>query len=305
MKTRVTYATQLVLLLTGLPLSAQDLVPRAYLITPLGAHAVTLSYSWNDGEITFDPSVPVDNARGRFHTSVLSYYHSYNLLGRSSNIVVSVPYATGRFEGDVNGVRASSLPSGMADARLRISVNLRGGPAMRLGEFRAWHERQLIGISVTVVAPVGQHDPRRALNIGTNRWGFKPELGVTRRFGRWVAEGYGATWLYTPNSKFYPSASKRTQRPIAAVEGHLGYYVKRGLWASFDSNFWAGGRSTVDGSDKNDAQRESRLGFTVSAPVTRGQSLKFSYSRGAFTRVGGRFQTAAVAWQYSWIGSPL
>jgi hypothetical protein len=291
-------------LVIGLPLFSQDLVPRAYMITPVTASAVTLSYSWNAGEINFDPSVPIDNARGKFHTSVLSYYHSYNLLGRSSNIVVSVPYARGRFEGDVNGLRASALPSGMADVRLRLSVNLRGGPAMRLDEFRGWREKHLIGLSITVVAPTGQHDPKRALNLGTNRWAFKPELGLTRRFGKWVAEGYGGTWLFTSNPKFYPGASTRAQRPIAAAEGHLGYYVRPGLWASFDSNFWAGGRSAVDGRKKQDAQRESRLGFTVSLPVVRGQSVKFSYSRGAFTRIGGRFQTVAVAWQYSWFGSP-
>jgi hypothetical protein len=290
-------------ILTGHPLLAQDLVPRAYMITPVGARAVTLSYSWNAGEMTFDPSVPIDNARGRFHTSVLSYYQSYKLLGRSSNIVVSVPYATGRFEGDVNGLRASAYPSGMADARLRLSVNLHGGPAMRLSEFRGWHERQLVGISITVVAPVGQQDPRRALNIGTNRWAFKPEAGMTRRFGKWVAEGYGATWFFTSNPEFYPGTSTRTQRPITAAEGHLGYYVRPGLWASFDSNFWAGGRSAVNGNKKDDAQRESRVGFTVSLPVARGQSVKVSFSRGAFTRIGGRFQTVAVAWQYSWIGS--
>jgi hypothetical protein len=192
----------------------------------------------------------------------------------------------------------------MADARLRLSVNLRGGPAMRLSEFRGWHESHLIGVSITVVAPTGQHDSARALSIGANRWAFKPEVGLTRRFGRWVAEGYGGTWFFTSNPKFYPGASIRSQRVVAAAEGHLGYYVRPGLWASLDGNFWAGGRSTVNGQQKHDAQRESRLGVTLSAPVARGQSLKFSYSRGAFTRIGGRFQTVSAAWQYSWMGRP-
>ena len=130
-----------VFLVTGIA-SAQDLVPRAYLITPTASNAITLSYSWNEGEVNFDPSVPIEDPKGRFHTSVLSYYHSYGLLGRSSNVVVSVPYASGLFEGSLNGVRAQASPTGLADARIRVSMNLVGGPAMNLSEFREWSEEE-------------------------------------------------------------------------------------------------------------------------------------------------------------------
>ncbi len=114
---------------------AQDLAPRAYVITPIGSNAVTFSHSWNEGEITFDPSVPIDDAKGSFQTSVLSYYHSSTVLGRSSNLVLSMPYATGSFSGIVNGIEAKVSPSGLADARIRVSMNLVGGPAMREGVF--------------------------------------------------------------------------------------------------------------------------------------------------------------------------
>jgi hypothetical protein len=284
--------------------SAQELVPRAYLITPMRSNAITLSHSWNDGEVNFEPSVPIENAKGRFQTSVLSYYHSYGLLGRSSNVVLSVPYASGVFEGSINGIRAHAAPSGLADARIRFSVNVRGGPAMKLTEFRQWAEKSLIGVSITAAVPTGQNDRARLLNLGANRWAFKPELGLTRRWGRWVAEGYGGMWLFTSNRTFYPGNANRAQRPMAAIEGHLGYYVKPGLWASLDGNFWAGGTTSINGVQKQDAQRESRLGMTLSVPILRHQSVKFSFSRGAVTRIGGDFRTLSVAWQYSWIGKP-
>ncbi len=162
-------------------------------------------------------------------------------------------------------------PSGNADARIRLSVNLYGGPAMKLKEFRAG-EKRLIGVSLTVVLPSGQNDPARAINIGTNRWAFKPEIGFTRRWQRCVVEGYLGLWLFSQNTMFYPGRSTRTQALMPAFEGHIGYYVKPGLWASFDGNFWAGGRTTVNG--------------TVSIPLSRHQSVKLSYSRGAFKRVG-------------------
>ena len=294
----------LVLFLISMSMQGQDLVPRAYLITPTGSNAVILSYAWNSGEINFDPSVPVEDASGRFNASVLSYYHSFSLLGRSSNIVVSAPYVKGTLEGTVGGARASVSPSGMADYRIRISTNLYGGPAMKLNDFRQWHEKRLVGASVTVLIPGGQYDPARAINIGTNRWAVKPEVGLTRRWQRWVAEGYAGVWLYSDNFAFYPGNSKRTQHPMPAFEGHIGYYVRPGLWAAFDANFWAGGQTSVNGIAKQDSQRESRVGSTLSVPISRHNSLKFSYSHGAYRRVGGNFQTLSVAWQYSWLGKP-
>jgi hypothetical protein len=283
---------------------AQDLVPRAYLVTPLGSNAITFSYSWNDGQLVFEPSVPIEDAKGRFRTSVLSYYHSFGLFGRSANIVVSVPYARGDFEGRVLEVGNAVYRSGLADPRLRLSVNLIGGPAMRVGDYVQWREKGLLGVSVTAVVPTGQHDPARVVNPGTNRWAFKPELGVTRRIRRWVAEGYAGVWLFTANRRFFPGNSNRTQRPMPAFEGHLGYYLRPRLWASFDVNFWSGGSSAIDGVAKRDAHRESRVGGSLSFPLLKHQSLKFSYSQGAITRIGGNFRTLAAAWQYSWITRP-
>jgi hypothetical protein len=294
----------LIAVVVAIPAHAQDLIPRAYLVTPAGSNAVTFAFGWNDGEIVFEPSVPIENGRGRFQTYVASYYHSFGMMGRSSNAVVSIPYGRGDFEGDVVGLRNVVYRSGLADARVRLSVNLFGGPVMTLSEFRQWREKTLIGVSVTAVVPWGQHDPARVVNPGTNRWAFKPEMGITRRRQRWVAEGHGGMWLFARNSKFYPGSAKRTQRPMFAGEGHLGYYFKPRLWASLDGNLWAGGRSSVDGNIKQDAQRESRLGGTVSIPLTRHHSLKFAYSRGAITRIGGNFQSISAAWQYSWISNP-
>src|SRR5689334_6792821 len=102
------------MLLSGAAGFAQDLVPRAYLISPTRSNAVTLSYSWNDGDIVFDPSVPIEGAKGRFQISSASLYRSFGLFGRSANVVVSLPYATGNFQGTALGTRAQVYRSGLA-----------------------------------------------------------------------------------------------------------------------------------------------------------------------------------------------
>ena len=128
--------------------------------------------------------------------------------------------------------------------------------------------------------------------------------------GHWVVDTYGAWWFFTANHDFFspnPTSPKntRTESPVFAFEGHLSYDVKPRLWASLDGNFWAGGRTSLNGVENSSTtQRNSRLGGTVSIPVSQHNALKLSYSRGAYIRFGGNYDTVSVAWQYSWQGRP-
>jgi len=299
-----TLTTGLLLTLSVAAAYAQDLSPRAYVVSPTGSHAIIFSTGFNRGDVLVDPTVPLEDGKGTFQVPVLGYYQSLNFLGRSANVTVLMPYIHGSFEGNIGGTFMHVTRSGLADARVRFSVNLYGGKAMGLGEDMNWKEKRLIGASLTVTMPAGQYDPARLVNPGTNRWGIKPEIGMTRRWGKWVGDLYGGAWFFTGNDQFFPGKSVRTQKPVGSVEGHWGYYFAPRLWLSFDMNFWAGSRSTVDGVEKQDKQKNSRLGGTVSLPVRRSQSLKFSYSQGAYVTIGGAYRTITAAWQYSWIRLP-
>ena len=154
-------------------LYSQDLAPRAYVITPTGSHAIILSSYFNRSDVLVDPTLPIEDGKGNFQVPSLSYYQSFSFFGLSSNLTIALPYAHGAFEGRVNNSLLQTHPSGLADARVRFSVNLNGGPAMKLGEYRKWTEKRLIGVSFTISAPTGQYDPARLINTGTNRWGFQ------------------------------------------------------------------------------------------------------------------------------------
>jgi hypothetical protein len=279
----------------------QDMAPRAYVITPVGSNAVTASYSFNTGSVFVDPSLPVEDTSVHFSTEALSYFRSLDVWGRSSNITLLVPYVVAHAQGVVAGEFTQIYRSGLADSRLRFSVNLWGGPAKSPKDFGAWQEKGLLGASVTVLIPTGQYDPARIVNNGGNRWGFKPEIGMSRRWGRWVLEGYVGGWFYTPNDFYYPGGNQRTQAPFLALEAHLNYYVTRRLWISLDGNFWNGGRTAVNSIEGSDNQRNSRAGITVALPVSQRQTLKFSYSRGTYVTIGGDYRTFSAAWQYSWL----
>jgi len=290
---------------------AQDLAPRAYVITPVHSNAVTLTYAFFSGDLLLDGALPIEDATAKASVSVFSYAHSFRVIGRSASFAGSLPYGVGNFRGTVVGTETSAYRSGTFDSSYRVSINLMGGPAMDLQQFRTWQQKTLLGISFKLVAPTGQYDPTKLINYGTNRWSFKPEVGLSRRWGHWVVDTYGAVWFFTTNHDFFsrnqfsPGTNTQKQNPTFAFEGHLSYDVKPRLWASLDGNFWIGGRSRLNGVENpNTLQRNSHIGSTVSLPVNTHQSLKFSYNRGAYVIYGGNYQNISLGWQYSWLGRP-
>src|SRR4051812_2769898 len=142
-------------------LHAQDLAPRAYVITPLHANAVTLTYSFYDGSINYNGVLPATGASGTYGVPILSLYHGFSFFGRSANVVASLPYAVGDFKGTAFGAEVNLYRSGLLDSNYRFSVNLKGGPAMAPKEYMKWHQKVLLGASVRVSAPTGQYDPTK------------------------------------------------------------------------------------------------------------------------------------------------
>ena len=298
-----------VLLCTASGLFGQDLTPHAYLITPVNSNAVILTYSHFSGNLLFDGAVPITGAKASINMPIFSYYHSLNFFGRSANITVVVPYGIGDFHGTVVGVPRYAYRSGLFDSFVRFSVNLKGGAAMKPPEFFKWHQKLILGTSLKIVAPTGQYDPTRLLNWGNNRWALKPEFGYSQRWNHFILDGYAAAWFFTTDPEyfsrnpFFPGVRSQTEAPVAAFEAHVSYDFKPRLWISLDGNFWFGGKTSVNGvQNPGTEQRSSRVGVTASIPLTKHQSLKVSYSDGAYVSYGGNYQNVSLGWQYSWVG---
>ena len=298
-------------LCSGISAFGQDLAPRAYLITPTGSNAIILTYSHFSGGLLFDGAVPITGATAKINMPIFSYYHTLNCFGRTANITFIVPYGVGDFNGTVLQVPKYAYRSGLLDSYVRFSVNLMGGPAMNLQQFSKWKQKRLLGASLKVQMPTGQYDPTRLLNWGNNRWAFKPELGYSQSWGHWVLDTYGAVWFFTTNPEFFshnqyfPGLQKQTEQPVGAFELHLSYDIKPRLWVSLDGNFWFGGKTSLNGvQNPITEQRSSRVGATASIPINKHQSIKFSYSNGAYISFGGNYQNVSLAWQFSWVGWP-
>jgi hypothetical protein len=117
---------------------------------------------------------------------------------------------------------------------------------------------------------------------------------------KWTLDAYAGVWLFTTNGEFYTGSSTRTQDPVVSIQAHTSFTVRPRLWVAFDATWYFGGTTTVDGISREDRGSNTRIGATLSLPLTRQQSLKFGYNKGATTRIGADFTTISGAWQLSW-----
>ena len=52
----------------------------------------TLTETFFDGSIDYNGVIPISDATGTYNIPTLSYYHSFDIFGRSANVVASLPY---------------------------------------------------------------------------------------------------------------------------------------------------------------------------------------------------------------------
>ena len=294
------FVPALMLLAAG-PVGAQELEPRAYRALPSGLDFIQFAYTFSSGNVVVDPSTPIEDLQLEIHTTSLSYLRSFGFAGRSASISILAPYVYTSGSGLINGQFTEGSRTGWADARARLTVNLVGGPAMPLREFAKFNQRRTLGIGLTVAMPTGQYSSSNLINFGANRWGFKPEIGYSSVRGNWILDVAVGAWFFTTNNDAFGGTTRR-QDPLTSVQGHLSYNFRSGLWLALDGNYYAGGQTSVDGLDKQDRQKSSRDGLTLSIPLKHRHSLRLLSHTGAYTRIGADFDIGTILYQYQFRG---
>lgn len=281
---------------------AQELEPRTYANTPVGLNFLIAGYGYTEGGVVTDPSIPLDNANIRINSQVLAYARSFSAWGRSAKFDVVLPYASLSGTADVAGQPRERDVSGWADPRMRVSINLLGAPALSLGQAATFRQELIFGASLQIAAPMGQYDSDKLVNLGTNRWAIKSELGLSKAVGRWTVELAAAAAFYEDNDDFFAGGRTREQQPIYSAQGGAIYSFNSGVWMALGATYYAGGRTTVDGVEGDDLQQNTRVGVIVTVPVNRHNSVKLYANTGVSTRTGTDFDAGGIAWQYRWGG---
>ena len=291
----------LALMLCGLWVAesaAQELTPRVFWPTPKGTRVLVAGYSYSSGGVFLDLSLPIEDAESGINTGILAYTQTLNFWGRTSNILVDLPYAWGNAKGLFLGDPVKRDFSAFGDLSVTFNVNLRGAPTMTLEDFLAYraNPRPIIGASLKVVIPSGQYDSDRLVNVGANRWASRLKLGtVIILKPKLLMEISASTWIFGDDDDFL--MGKKEQDPIYAVETNFIKRIRPGLWASLDLTYYRGGNQTIDGNPLVNKLNNLKLGGTLVVPFHGRHAIKVGYANGVITRYGNDFDQFLVSYQ--------
>jgi hypothetical protein len=278
--------------------AAQELTPRVYWPAPKGTRVFVTGYSYASGDVLFDSSIPISGADSKVNSGILAYVQTLGLWGRTSNLLVELPYAWGTTKGLLEGTQASRDFGDFGDLSVSLNVNLSGAPSMTREDFMALRAdpHRIFGASLKVIVPTGSYDPNRLINVGANRWAVRTQLGaIIPLRPKWLLELTAGAWFFGDDDDFI--AGKKEQEPIYSVQSNLIKRIRPGLWASLDLTYFMGGRQTIDGNQLQDRQRNLKVGGTLVVPFHGRHAIKIGYGKGVITRFGNDFDQVLASYQ--------
>jgi hypothetical protein len=286
----------------SLDTAAQELEARRYVNAPVGTNFLAVGYGYATGNVLLDPSLPVEGLDANLHIIFARYVRSVGVAGKSARIFASAPATLGDWDATLDNDLQFRRIDGFGDLAVGFDLNLLGAPAMSAAEFADYEPRTVAGVGLQVRVPVGQYESDRLLNLGSNRWTFIPQAGVSHTMGRWSFEAVARTWFFTTNQDFF-GGNLLEQRPLGVVQLHGVYAVRPGFWVAVGAGLVNGGRTYLNGEARETLQQNSRLGIVVAYPLSARQGLRFTAGVSLTTSNGTDSRTLGLAFQHAWGGS--
>ncbi|OXS21372.1 transporter [Pseudomonas rhodesiae] len=258
-------------------------------------------YNRVDTNTPIDTTLPITGLSLNADLYLFRYARSFGIDGRNSAIQLIQPYAdvSASFD-NARFFDGTKHNGGMGDTQVVLVHNLFGGPALTAEEFASWQPETFLTGALWITAPTGDYDKDRVINIGSNRWVFKPELGFGTPVGpTWLEIN---TWvsLFGDNDD-YQGDRKLEQKPLYAIEGHYSYTFNRALWASLDATYSRGGESRIDGDWQDNKQENALLGASMGFMLSPQFGGLLAYSDTVSERRGSPdVNTWTLRLQYVW-----
>ncbi len=296
----------LVLLAMGpaLPGAAVELEPRRWSHLPIETNFAGAGYAYTSANIFLDPVLKIEDAKMELHSWVAKYIRSFELLGKSARIDFTQGHQKGHWKGLLDGVPTTINRRGLSDSVVRFAINLVGAPPLRGKEYAAYRAQTdtetIVGIALAMRLPTGQYRNDKLINLGTNRFTFRIQLGVVHRRNKWSFEVTGAAWFYTDNNKFF-NGNKLEQKPLWSIQGHIIHTFRPGLWAGAGIGYGFGSGATVNGIEKNDRREDVVWSLSFGYALTRRLGIKVAYiGRRTQVPVGLDADTISLSFTTNW-----
>ena len=282
---------------------AQELEPRRWSHLPVGINFAALAYAYTDGNIFLDPAIVVEDAQAEIHSLGLGYIRTFGLFGKSARVDVVAPFSNGYWEGQIDGEFASTRRQGFGDPRVRLAINFFGSPAQTPAEFAGYKTNTVAGAALEVTVPIGEYFKDRLVNLGSNRWVFRPMVGVVHTRGKWDFEATASAWYYGDNDDYQAPGRMLEQDALYAVQLHVIHTFRPGLWASVSGAYGTGARAIVAGVRNPYDQANILWALSVGFPIDRRQGIKVAYQIGRKTEtIGVDYERVIVAYSLMWGG---
>lgn len=281
--------------------SAQELEPRFFSQVPVGMNFAAVSLMHMDGGLVFDSATTIEDATGTVRGIGAGYVRTLGVFGASSKLTLAAAGMEGDWQGTYQGEPASRKASGLADPSVEWSVNFLGAPAMKMSEMRGYHQKWVVGASIKATIPVGQYDPDKLLNLGTNRWAVRTRLGASRKWERFTFEAMGSLWLYQKNDDFF-GGNTLEQDPLFSMQFNGIYEFPSRIWLGVGAGFSRGGQATTNGITTDTYKKNTRWAAILSYPFGTRHSAKILYISQVSNRIGSDFDQFSLSWSMRWGG---
>jgi hypothetical protein len=279
---------------------AQFTEPHTYDNTPAGTNQLELAYGYARANASIDTSLIVTGARFSLNQGTITYTRYFGFVHRLVWAEATVPLAG--LNGSVRGTDIRGSVTGTGDSSYVVAALLKGGPALSVAQFADYKPATTVGVSLNITAPTGKYSPNKILNLGSDRWSFKPEIAVSHPFGpeqRWQIDAYANSYFFTDNTSYRGKEILR-QHALPGLEGHISYSFIDSLWASLDARYSFRGTTVVDGLNQNNAQRNFGLGSEVNLSFNPRNSLVFEFDKALVHQNGPALSGFSVKYSYSW-----
>lgn len=285
-------------LATGTAFAIPATGPGEYANLPLGYNYGEIIYSNVDGNVSLDTALPIGGLDASVSSWVLRYFKYYNAGGQIGRWGVLIPWA--RVSGDLRGTPISGSNDGFGDPVIMVTKTFKGAPALPLPQFVGYEQDTIVAGLLAIEVPLGKYDRDRILNIGTNRWAFKPEVAVSKKVNQWAYEVYGNVQFFTDNDEHLGSNTLE-QDPLWGLEGHIIRDFKLGRRVSFDVLYALGGATALNGVDRDDKQNNFVIGTNIIVPVSPADILTLIYQTNSRSIEGSPdFDVWSVVFTHLW-----
>ena len=286
------------------PCTADELEPRLWAHLPLDTNFIGAGYALTQADISFDPVLKIEDGNMDMDSWVAKYIRTFSVLEKTARVEVLQAYQEGHWSGLLNGAPRRIKRSGWSDAVLRLAIDFYGAPALKGEEYARYRAatpvETILGAGLSVQLPTGDYMHDKLINLGTNRYTFRPQLGVIHTRGKWSAEATGQVAVYTDNDDFF-NGKTLEQDPLYFVNGHLIYMVRPGVWLGVSTGYEYGGRSTVDDARNDDLKQNLLWALSVGFPVHSHIGIKMGYI-GSRTqeKTGSDSDTVSIGFSAYW-----